>query len=95
MKHANNFGREGHGQHRKGRRTTQTISGTVYPADWDEAGDVTALDLVTGDDQVLRIRNSEKFFDYQEVTIQAHGIIEEQHRAGKSILIKRFQVMPA
>lgn len=95
MKRATSFGREGRGQQRKGSRATQTLHGTVYAADWDEAGDVTALDLVTSDDQVLRIRNSEKFIDYQEVTIQAHGIVEHQHRAGKSIFIKRFQVMPA
>jgi hypothetical protein len=86
--------RHEHGATRRGgKRLATTIGGTVYPADWNEQGQVTAFDLVTGDDQVLRIRNSDKFVDYQEAYIEAQGIIEKQHRAGKSIFIKRFQVV--
>lgn len=86
--------REEHGTFRRGgNRRSITIDGTVYPADWNELGQVTAFDLVTGDDQVLRILNSEKFFDYEEAYIEAQGIMAHEHRAGKSILIKRFQVV--
>jgi len=81
------------GQQRRRQGTSMKVDGIVYPADWDEAGHVTALDLVTNDNQVLRISNSEKLMTYQEATIAAEGIVEQQHRAGKSISIKRFSVI--
>ena len=95
MKRATKRSRGDREPQRRRSQSTQTIDGTVYPADWNEAGEVIALDLVTGDDQVLRILNSDKFVDYQEANIEAQGIIERQHRAGKSIYIKRFQVVTA
>lgn len=81
------------GQQRRRQGSSIKVDGTVYPADWDEAGHVTALDLVTNDNQVLRICNSEKLMAYQDAAIAAEGIVEQQHRAGKSISIKRFSVI--
>jgi hypothetical protein len=80
------------GQQRRRQCISMKVDGTIYAADWDEAGHVTALDLVTNDNQVLRIINSEKLMAYQDATISAEGIVAQQHRAGKSISIKRFSV---
>ena len=86
--------RDEHGPTKRGgKRVPVTIDGTIYPADWNEQGNITAFELVTGDDQVLRICNSDKFVGYQDAYIEAQGIIEQQHRAGKSIFIKRFHVI--
>lgn len=93
MKRFGNRYDEGELSKRKSKRAAVTIDGTIYPADWNERGHITAFDLVTVDDQVLRISNSDKFVDYQDATIEAHGIVEHQHRAGKSIFIKRFNVV--
>lgn len=93
MKHSGNRRDEYGPSKRGGKRVPVTIDGTIYPADWNEQGYITAFNLVTGDDQVLRISNSDKFVDYQDAYIEAHGIIEHQHRAGKSIFIKRFHVV--
>jgi hypothetical protein len=93
MKHKINRYRHDDGKQRRGPRTPIQVDGTIYPADWDEAGHVTALDLVTNDNQVLRISNSEKLMAYQDTSIAAEGIVEQQHRAGKSISIKRFSVI--
>jgi hypothetical protein len=92
MKRKVNRNKHDKGQARRGHGISMKVDGTVYPADWDEAGHVTALDLVTNDNQVLRIRNSEKLMAYQDTTIAAEGIVEQQHRAGRYILIKRFSV---
>jgi hypothetical protein len=71
----------------------ETLVGIVTPVQWDDDHQVIAVALSATDDEEYLIENGDEFIDLIQKCIEASGKVRRDKDTGRSITIKRFNVI--
>jgi len=81
---------------RKGKiQKEETVAGVVSATEWDDEDNVTAVSIITDDDEYIVELNkmAEELFDFLEEDVEVTGIVETDRDGSKRIAVTSYEVL--